>query len=159
METSRNSIRGKVLYCTSSRAGCRAKSSRWRLALRCSSLCRSISSLGARSRRWGRRASGREFFKSKMLQAQLPRGVSSIDIDRRFRSSCKTTDTQKKPHLSKANKHMYFGTVLLYQFMFLIKNPIPGHPGNCCCLASRRLQTPVWGGLSDAPSVCPECWD
>lgn len=72
---------------TSSRAGCRAKSSRWRLALRCSSLCLSISSLGARSRRWGRSASGREFFKSKMLQAQLPRGVSSMDIDRLFRSS------------------------------------------------------------------------
>lgn len=73
---------------TSSRAGCRAKSSRWRLALRCSSLCLSISSLGARSRRWGRSASGSEFFKSKMLQAQLPRGVSSMDIDRLFRSSC-----------------------------------------------------------------------
>lgn len=78
---------------TSSRAGYRAKSSRLRWHLRWSSLCLSISSFGARSRRCGRSTSGREFFKSKMLQAQLPRGVSSMDIDLRFSSSCNTTAT------------------------------------------------------------------
>lgn len=77
---------------TSSGAGCSAKSSLCLLDFLWSSLWWSISSFGVRSSRFGRRASGREFFRSKILHAQLPRGVSSIDIERRLRSSWDSTN-------------------------------------------------------------------
>lgn len=65
----------------------------WRPCWRASALRRSMSSAVVRSSTEGSSASGEEFFRSKMLEAQLPRGVSSMDTERRFASSCWTTTT------------------------------------------------------------------
>lgn len=73
---------------TSSGGGYRPSRSLWRPCWRASVLRWSMSSRAVRSNTEGRRASGVEFFRSKMLEAQLPRGVSSRLTERRFASSC-----------------------------------------------------------------------
>lgn len=77
-----------MLWQTSSGGGYRPSRSLWRPCWRASVLRWSMSSRAVRSNTVGRRASGVEFFRSKMLEAQLPRGVSSRLTDRRFASSC-----------------------------------------------------------------------
>lgn len=80
---------------TSSVGGYRPSRSLWRPCRRASVLRRSMSSGAVRSSTDGRRASGEEFFRSKILEAQLPRGVSSRLTDRRFASSCSTKVRQR----------------------------------------------------------------
>lgn len=75
---------------TSSGGGYRPSRSVWRPCRRASVLRRSMSSGAVCSNTDGRRTSGDEFFRSKILEAQLPRGVSSRLSDRRFASSCET---------------------------------------------------------------------
>lgn len=80
---------------TSSGGGYRPSRSLWRPCRRASVLRRSMSSGAVCSNTDGRRASGEEFFRSKILEAQLPRGVSSRLTDRRFASSCSTRARQR----------------------------------------------------------------
>lgn len=77
---------------TSSGGGYRPSRSPWRPCRRALVLRRSMSSGAVCSSTEGRRASGEEFLRSKMLEAQLPRGVSSRLTERRFASSFRTRE-------------------------------------------------------------------
>lgn len=81
---------------TSSGGGYRPSRSLCRPCSRASVLRRSMSSAAVRSSTDGRRASGEEFFRSKILEAQLPRGVSSRLTDRLFASSCNAGERERE---------------------------------------------------------------